>query len=268
MYQMNLETGEWTVLSDGVLNPVVDHSEKRAAGFVHDESGMYVTGISVMEFPSFQEIRRLELPPGAHDSWGIHFTDDNEHLIVDVRTYERKGEFNKWKTTVLCIELESGEQVGKYEFPFDNDSPQLAVQQLSDGTVVLNTWRASPTRAIALQFPGLEPKWETELGDYLNAQPGLVSPDGQWIAFRGIVKSPYLVEAAAAVLGPADWDLDRMPQDELKIIGADGSLLETMVLPIGVRSLVISDDGKSAAIGALGSVYMIDLSRPFAIEKE
>ncbi len=260
---LNLETGEWTLLSDDISNPVIDNAEQRAVSFVPDESGMYIAGISVVAFPSFSELQRLNLPPGVHGLGGIQITDDNNHLIVDFRTYERKGEFNKWKTTVLCIELETGKQVGKYDFPFDNDSPLIARDQLSNETIVLGTWRASPKRVIALQFPEMEPKWETELGDYVGVAPGLVSPDGQWTAFRCQVKSTAL---EAAGVGPVDWDL--VPQNELKIIGADGLLLETMVLPVGAMSLAISNDGKTAAVGALGSVYLLDLSRPFENERE
>jgi hypothetical protein len=260
---MNLESGDWTVLNDNLWVPEVDDAEKRAVSFVTDASGQFATQISIMEFPSFKELRRLELPPGVHNPQNTLITADNNHAIVDFRTYERKGIWNKWKTTVLCIELETGKQVGKYDFPFDNDSALFAKSQMFDGTIVLNTWRANPKHAIALQLPGLVPIWETELGDYLNAASGVVSPDGQWIAILCQSKSTVLETAA---LGPVDWDL--VPQNELKIIGVDGSLLETMVLPVAARSLVISEDGKSAAIGALGSVYMLDLSRPFENEKD
>lgn len=261
---MNIETGEWTVLKGDLWIPVVDHSEKRVVCMIVDDTGMYHTHISVMEFPSYREIYRLELPPGVHSSGYVQITEDDTHMLVDFRTYERMGVWSKWKTTILCIELESGKQVGTYKFPFDNDSPRFSTAQLANGSFVLTTWRASPARAIALKFPGLDPLWDLDLGDR-RLGAGYVSPDGQWVAFHCHRKWETEIESMP-FSSSFDWNL--VPQSELKIVGINGELLETMVMPVGSASLLINRDSRSGIVGALGAAWKIDFSRPFEDEKE
>jgi hypothetical protein len=260
---LNVETGVWTELDRELWIPVVDHSEKRVISMIIDDTGMYQTHISIMEFPSFREIQRIELPPGVHSSGNVQITEDDHFMLVDFRTYERMGVWSKWKTTVLCIELESGKLAGKYEFPFDNDSPRFKTKdRLADGSIVLTTWRASPARAIALKIPGLEPVWDLDLGDS-RVGTGHVSPDGQWVAFHCQHKS----ETGYGPLSSSfDWDL--VPQSELKIFNIKGELLETMIMPVGSASIKINNDSRSGFIGALGAVYKVDLSCPFENEQK
>jgi len=250
-------TGEWSTLDDGqTFNLVIDKHEKQIADFVNDDT-QYTIGISLKEFPSFQEMQTINLPPGIHRGNSIRFTEDNKHVLAEFRTYERKNIWNKWKTTIVCIELETGNIVGQYHFPVDNDSPILASAQMSDGTVVFHSWRESPKRIFGLSFPELEKKWETELGDYSYVRPGIVSSDQNWVAFICNTKSKAMENE------PIDWDL--VPQNDLKIISKEGKLLESMVLPVGAASMTFSPDGKTAVIGALGSVYKVDVSQPFEL---
>jgi len=96
---MNVATGEWSTLDDGqTFNLVIDKHEKQIADFVNDDT-QYTIGISLKEFPSFQEMQTINLPPGIHRGNSIRFTEDNKHVLAEFRTYERKNIWNKWKTT-------------------------------------------------------------------------------------------------------------------------------------------------------------------------
>ena len=254
----NVATGEGRLLNEELSSPfAMDEDGQRTAFFVTDKSKRYSTKISVNDLPTSKRISNLELPPGIHIGYSLKFSDDNKHLLAGFHTYSRKND-SKWRSTVICVELLTGETIGRYDFPLDNEVPGLASAQMSDGTVVYTCRRGSPKRMVGLSFPNLDQKWEVDLGDYSGIRQGIVPHGRDWIGVICITKSKAREELSK---GTVDWDL--FPQDDLKIISKDGRLLESMVLPVGTASLAFSPDGKSAVIGAVGSVYKVDLAQPF-----
>ena len=130
---------------------------------------------------------------------------------------------------------------------------------MTDGTIIFTTWRTSPTRMTGLSYPDLKQKWDIELGDYVSARSAVVSADKERLAIICQTKADAM---NTRDMDSIDWDL--VPQNELKIVSKEGVVLETLVLPVGALHITSSKDKKSAAIGALGSVYFVDLSAPFS----
>lgn len=253
-----IDSGKISELDRSIQLPIsFNESGDRMVSFIADETRLYSVGISIFEFPSMKEIKRIELPEGINRGNELRFSSDQKHLLLDYQTYEHKGVWNNWKTTISCIEVESGKVTGSYDFPFENDSPIFVSQQLSDGSLAFTTWRTSPARVLAVSVPDMKQRWDVELGDYDGAMVSVVSQDKEYFAALCIAKT----DAFAGTSGKVDWDL--VPQNDLKIVSRDGKVLETIVLPVGATTITMSPDGQSTAIGALGSIHTIDLSGPF-----
>jgi len=201
-------------------------------------------------------IKQFDLPPGVHTGNSLNFSEDGSHIYFEYRTYQEKGNWNNWSTTITCIEIETGKQTGTYQYPFEKDSPMFAPQQMADGTIVFTTWRKSPVRMIGLSFPDLKQNWDIELGDYVYAVNSVVLTDNERLAVICHNKTDMLNGREI------DWDL--VPQNELKIVSKEGKVLQTLVLPVGASEIAVSKDKKSVVIGALGSAYLVDLSEPFS----
>lgn len=259
----NLKTREWIMMDDNVGVPFFNQKGTQCLLFTLDEAKRNATGLSIQEFPSFRETSRAELPAGLYGGSSVLFTSDGKHVIVSIKRYERERDWKSFKTSIYCFELASGKQIGKYDYPFDNQSLRFASKQMSDGSLVITTGRDADNQIISLQVPEMVATWQVDMGDYAGVQGGKVSVEGEWAAFicQGASRTGETYISISS-------DLNLFPQPDLKIIGKDGTLLETIVLPVGAVELELSDDGMTAAIGAQGAAYRIDLSRPFANEEK
>lgn len=253
---LNVHTNQWTMLDDrfGLL-PSPNKAGDRIACFTQDESKMYSHGLAILSFPGLDSIVECELPEGINSGERVFFCEDEKHILIQYRTYDRKGVWQKWKSNIACMDSETGILVGQYELPFENDTPLFVNTQMSNGTVVFSTWRSNPQRLIGLSIPDLKPTWDVELGEDVYSIPGTVFSDGNKVAVICTPKSDALETRDYESI---DWDL--VPQSDLKVFSKQGELLETLALPVGTSKVVFSPDGKTAAIGALGSAYLIDLN--------
>ena len=254
---LDLANHQWKDLPESFDFPVFSNDSQLMAFFIGLEpEEEYDNLISLSHFPSFEELNKINLPDGVHLGSTLIFSDSNRYLIADYRTYERKNIWNKWKTNVACFDIETGKEVGNYRFPYDNDSPLEAEQLAKDTTLLLVTWRENPKKLIALDIPQMSVKWEVEVGDFKIVREPVISPNGNFLA---VICTPNFEIEAVGRDQEVDWDL--IPQPQMKLFDCQtGALLETMDLPVGANGLVFSNGGKSAAIGAVGSVYFVDFS--------
>ena len=131
---------------------------------------------------------------------------------------------------------------------------------ISNGTLVFSTWRASPAKLFAVTLPDLKPKWEVELSGCTFPNQSVLFDNGDKIA---VICPTDFDLSAAAINHVVDWNL--VPQNDLKIISSkNGTLLETITLPVAAETIAKSHDGQSFAIGCAGAAYKINLSEPFA----
>lgn len=254
---LDIAKNQWNDLPESVNAPEFSNDSQLVSFFESSEpEGSYDQSVSLLYFPSFEELTRINLPDGVHLGSGLMFSDSNRYLIADVRTYERKNMWNKWKTSVVCFDIESGKEIGHYRFPYDNDSPLQAKRLVSDKSMFMVTWRENPKRLIALNVPEMTVKWDVEVGDFKIVREPFISPNGKFLA---VICAPAFEIKVARRSEHVDWDL--VPQPQMKLFDCQsGELLETMDLPVGSSGLVFSHDGKTAAFGAVGSVYFVDFS--------
>ena len=251
---LNLESNEWTTIPEVSARMVFSNNSQMIAAYELDESKRYSKSVVLLEVPSMQKLKTIELPEGVHSGNELQFLEDDEYLMVEYRTYDRKNVWNKWKTNIVCFDVKSGKELGRYEFPFDNDSPLFADNVMGD-TLVMCSWRHTPKTLSGLSIPGLKPKWTTEVGDYLFVNRPVISPTGESCALLCHQRNEGDDQRND---GPTDWDLKL--QNELKIVNGDGEVIETLVLPVGASSFAYNHTGDTGAIGAVGSAYLIDFA--------
>ena len=254
-----IATGQWSKLPDSVnAQTVFSNNSGFIASFEGEGDDTYTRSVVIRKIPGLETVRSFELPPGIHNGNALVFLADDRYLVVEYRTYERKNSWNRWKTTIVCYDMEDGVRTGEYQFPLDNDSPWFASQLMGEDTLVFGNWRGEPKRLTGLSIPELDTRWETVLGDYLALREVVVSPQGD---LGGIVCVPKAEKGLEADPRNVDWDI--VPQNHLKLFDGNGKIVETLMLPVGASSMVFAKEGDRAAIGALGSAYLLNLSPPF-----
>lgn len=254
---LDLAKNQWSDLPEPLDWPEFSTDSQLVGFFESSEpEGQYDKSVSLLHFPSLEELIRINLPDGVHLGSGLMFSDSRRYLIADYRTYERKNLWNKWKTNIACFDIESGKEIGNYRFPYDNDSPLRANRLVNDKSMFMIRWRENPKFLIALSVPEMTVNWEVEVGDFKTVREPIISPNGKFLA---VICTPAFETKVAGRNQQVDWDL--VPQPQMKLFDCQtGKLLETMDLPVGSNGLVFSHDGKSAAFGAVGSVYFVDFS--------
>ncbi len=257
---MNLETGQWTVFDETFFELAINDREQIAASFLINESGVYSNAISIMAFPSLKTLKQISLPPGIHSEQKLLFLPDNHHAIAEFRSYEQKGMWNKWTTTIACLNVEEGEILADRMYEFDNDSPVFADKPTNNELLVYHSWRHSPKTVTAVEIPSLRKIWQTELARVRVVNSGKVSPDGNLVAFLCVPPLDSDLTISPGNYKEPNWD--QVPQNELIIVDArTGERIETMVLPAKAGgTFAFAPDGKSAAVGGVGTVHRVDLS--------
>ena len=222
----------------------------------------YTTGFSINRFPAMKLVRKIKFAKGLHRISSFQFLDDQKHIIVAYRTYDHKNTWNRWEMTLACYEINSGRKISSWKSPYANDSPTLALRQLSNGLLLLTTQQKKSKEVIALTTPDLKQKWNIELGECQYCNRIVTAPGGKWFAV--VLQSKFFPGVRR---GSIDWDL--VPQNKMFVIDDQGRLLEKMIVPIGSKKLVFHPGTeKKAFLSAAGSVYKVDFSRPFNNEKQ
>ncbi len=254
---LDLANNQWKDFPDLHDWPTFSCDSQMVAFFENSETDeRYVKSISVSHFPSFKKLTRITLPDGFHAGNELTFSESKRFIIAEFRTYARQNILNKWNTSVVCFDIETGKEIGNYRFPYDNDSPLCAEHIIDNATLLMVTWRENPKKLIALNVPEMTVKWEAEIGDFNTVKSPIISPNNKFLAVICTPGSKY-----DEPRGDQDVDWDLVPQPQMKLFDCQtGELLETMDLPIGSNGLVFSNDGKTAAFGAVGSVYYVDFS--------
>ncbi len=252
----NLRDRQWRSLP-GTWGPVTfaDNSRKLATFASVDDNPDYADSIVIADFPGCDELRRIELPEGVHSIDGDpRFDETGSLLVAGFRTYERKNVWNKWQTTLASFDVETGEAIAAWRFPFDNDSPLPARQFTGRGTWMMVTLRNEMKKLIALKTPEMTIEWETDLGDFDYAERPVVAPDDRFVA---VICTPGKLQHFPGK--PIDWNLATQPI--LMLFDCQsGALIEKAYLPVGSNRLTFSPDGQSAVFASVGGAYSIDLA--------
>ena len=224
---------------------------------------LYSLGVNIVDCNSLKLITKIDLPAGIHSIEGpVRFIDGKPYMTFVYRTYKQRNAFGNWNSTIACVDTTTGKTLGAFRYPIKDDSPLILIGDTANRTLVFSTWRASPAKIFGVTLPDLKLKWEVKLDGYNFPQQSVVFDNGNKIA----VICPTDFDLSTAVYDRiVDWNL--VPQNDLKIINRkDGTILETMTLPVGAETITKSHDGQSFAIGCAGAAYKIDLSGPFASE--
>lgn len=252
-------TNEWIELPREIEFPVLISSDSRHAfALVENPKHDRALGIGIYRFPDFKLIRQIDMPPELIDGSQLMLSNDERFVIAAFKSYPQKDDRSQWYNTIASFEVATGKSIATYRFPVENDSPSFAHRHLDDGTLVYWNWKGETKNLVGLETPMLTKKWETKLGDYEVIRSARVEPGGKWIAVIGYPDDSKFGLRNTKI----DWEL--VPQTEMLVVNEAGKVLEELILPAGASTIAFQKDGKSAALGGVGSVYLIDFSAPFA----
>ncbi len=254
-----LASKKWREIPREIEFPVLISSDSRQAfAFIKSGKQHIAAGIGVYRFPDFKLIRQIDLPPGLIGGSQLLLSDDERYLIAQFNIYQQENDWNHWQSAISGYEIETGKTVGNFQLSTPEAVPTLVSRQLADGTLVYWNLNGKTKKLVGLDVPGLNKKWETELGDYELVRSASVEPGGKWIA-----AICYPDDSQFGLRNhETDWEL--VPQSEMLIVDETGSVLEKVILPVGASTIAFRKDGKSAAITGVGSVYLMDFTAPFA----
>lgn len=249
-------TNQWSDLPASVRFPTFSPDSQWMASFeVAPTDASYTQAILVSRFPTFSNLTRIELSEGIHSGECFLFDKANQFLIAQYRTYPRRDEWKISDITLARYDLNTGELVDTFRFPYTSASPLQASRLIDNRILAMTTWVNSPEKLITLDVAEMKVKWEVDLGDFEYVREPVVSPNNRFVA---VICTPKSENNPSGEELP-NWDLLPLPQMKLYDCQT-GELMETLELPVGSSGLVFSNDGRTAAIAAVGAIYFVDFA--------